>query len=693
MSIAAKNVSGGNGIPYTYEASGPAAHALISNSTYFKDLTDGLIYYKNSVGDVVGLFTTGIDSVNHGDVYYVSPEGNDASGSAGNINKPYLTLEGARDAALTHKRRRFTISNTAQADITIDGTPYTSNLGTAALNAAALAAAIGVNATYIAATSYFEVEIEPTFTVSGLTANIYTSSHVNIHVFAGTYVVTTTDTNGLAVDGASWYFAPSTIVTKATAGVLLGLTQLMYGCNMFGYADITTTSQTFSGSGSVATFDWLIELNSCTSSGILDASTAGIATRCYLNARKSLISSGNVAAATNTGHYTINCPYIQGNTAFGVNTGVLTCAGGGGTSCNVTADVIVNTGAGLAFESYSSTSVYIKARDVNRIRTSSPSRLDVTTCTALYASGGTIAFNGHVTNVEFSGGSVHCNTFDNLTGTATSGYFAGKHVSGTISCTGGVATSLEKVFYDLHSTPSSGNYAHTISGASYVNLLGAWRLYGGFTVNDGGVVHVKGIVQSFYIGAVHFIRVNTGGMLILEGKLIMEEDRTIASTLIGLDGGHLICKGGTILTPNLAHRPIVAITAPRDIKVYGGGLVSDNLYMLTTTKNMNGYDVTAVAATSIDVDGTTYSEADTATYNTVALLANRIVSLINAGSPDLNVYRATTYGTAYTTIIIVHSAIVINNLVNITVGTVGITSFALTPTILAGNIVLDEDVV
>ncbi len=695
MPIVQKNVLGGNGISYTYEADGPGDHVLIPNSTYFKDLTDKLIYYKNSIGDVVGLFTTGIDAVNHGDVYYVSPEGNDASGSAGNINKPYLTLEGARDAAYTHKRRRFTISNTAQADITIDGTPYTSNLGTAALNAAALAAAIGAPATYVAATNYFEVEIAPTFTSSGMTANIYESSHVNIHVFTGTYVVTTTDTNGLAVDGASWYFAPGTAITKATAGNLFDMANLFYPCNVLGYADITVNTIAFQSFGSAGTFDWVIEINSCTGYALVASNNSG--TKTYLTARKSLISSGSVASATNAGHYFIKCPYIQGSVlGFGINTGVLTCAGGGGTSCNIEADIITNTLVGYSFHSYSSTSVHIKAREAGVVFTSSPSVLDIAKCTNL-ESGGITKFNGFATNVTFSGGDLNVALFTNLTGTASTGHFSGSFENGTITINGGTPTALSKAYYDIHGNGTyagSGN-AVTVSNASYVNLLGSWHVYGTVTINNGGVVNLKGDYRPYGpLNAAPSINVNAGGKLILEGVAQMGSDNGLGGSVIGINGGTVICNGGTVLTNHLGLRPIIAVAAPRDLKVYGGGLVSNNLYMLDNTKGIDAYSVTAAGvATSLTINGDLYSEADTITYNTTALMATRLISLINAGSPDLNAYRAVSYGSYTGYVVVIYTGAGVTFPVNSTLSATAPTSFAITPTILAGNIVLDEDVV
>jgi len=58
MAIYNKIAGGGNGIPYTKECDSSADYASIANSTYFKDLSDGLIRYKNSGGIVQNIFSS-----------------------------------------------------------------------------------------------------------------------------------------------------------------------------------------------------------------------------------------------------------------------------------------------------------------------------------------------------------------------------------------------------------------------------------------------------------------------------------------------------------------------------------------------------------------------------------------------------------------------------------------------------------
>ncbi|GEM_PF-5447056 len=62
MALRDTRISGGNGIDYTKECDSPSDYASMPNSTYFKDLSDGLIYFKNKVGLVFGLFTKEISN-------------------------------------------------------------------------------------------------------------------------------------------------------------------------------------------------------------------------------------------------------------------------------------------------------------------------------------------------------------------------------------------------------------------------------------------------------------------------------------------------------------------------------------------------------------------------------------------------------------------------------------------------------
>ncbi len=99
MPVNVSRKSNANGINYTYEADAVIDHALIPNSTYFRDKSDSLIYYKNAAGTVLSLFNE-IDTPTTDALVHVMPSGSDVLGQRADLSKPFLTLEAASAAAI-----------------------------------------------------------------------------------------------------------------------------------------------------------------------------------------------------------------------------------------------------------------------------------------------------------------------------------------------------------------------------------------------------------------------------------------------------------------------------------------------------------------------------------------------------------------------------------------------------------------
>tara|TARA_Y100000589_G_scaffold315150_1_gene338332 strand:+ start:186 stop:782 length:597 start_codon:yes stop_codon:yes gene_type:complete len=84
MGIRNKNIKNGNGISYSKEVDSSADWSGVTNSTYFKDLSDSLIYYKNSGGTVVSLFEEGgggggTPALNNGQIFVGNASNNAVS--------------------------------------------------------------------------------------------------------------------------------------------------------------------------------------------------------------------------------------------------------------------------------------------------------------------------------------------------------------------------------------------------------------------------------------------------------------------------------------------------------------------------------------------------------------------------------------------------------------------------------------
>lgn len=59
MAIYNKRIRGGNGVNYTKEVDSPVDYSGLTNDTYFKDLSDGLVYWKDTNGDVIAIYELG----------------------------------------------------------------------------------------------------------------------------------------------------------------------------------------------------------------------------------------------------------------------------------------------------------------------------------------------------------------------------------------------------------------------------------------------------------------------------------------------------------------------------------------------------------------------------------------------------------------------------------------------------------
>ena len=72
MAITSKINQGGNGINYTKETDSSIDWSGITNGTYFRDLTDGLIHYKDNTGVVLEIFFPPGSILSGGTLNYIS---------------------------------------------------------------------------------------------------------------------------------------------------------------------------------------------------------------------------------------------------------------------------------------------------------------------------------------------------------------------------------------------------------------------------------------------------------------------------------------------------------------------------------------------------------------------------------------------------------------------------------------------
>ena len=459
-----------------------------------------------------------------------------------------------------------------------------------------------------------------------------------IVVYSGTYTVTTTATNGIAKSGVNYYFYPNTTVNKATAGDIFNTTSLTT-FNVYGYASFNKTSGTgriFNNAGNNIGFNFeALDLTNSTSDCFLIGTAIQLGgIEINIKIRNATSSAGAVINSGNAGTWNLNFNF---NNISSTSTNAITMTGSVSIQMNLNGRSISSSAASAYSGGYSNTVTF-----------NVPSMGSL-----LFASGvGTYIINGYCGTITNNGGNVFLNGITtNITQTA--GNFKG-NVFSTITCSGG---NIECVVEDT----GGGAPIHSISGG-YVRIYPRYTYF--YCNVTGGVFEI--------LGNFSFNHLHGGNLTIAGGKLIVNANLTmtaaasggysvfllnsgtleiknrISNTISGvLDacavkyvGGTLILNGATLLTNNTEVSPILVSTAGLSIKVLSGGLSTnrtENGGTLAAKKQKNKLTVSAVASTSITLnDGTggneTFTETNTATYNTTALMAQRMAALINASA-------------------------------------------------------------
>jgi hypothetical protein len=568
----------------TYQNLPLSATTYVSGGTY----SAGTITFTNTSGgtfEVTGLTT----SPNLTKILFVDPNGSDSTGTKGNINLPYLTLEAAKSASTTGD---------------------------------------------------------------------------TIYVFPGTYAVTTTTTEGLAKDGITYYFSPGCVVNKSTSGDMFRVNSFTTGFAVYGYGNFNKTSSnasifySTSVSSSVNLVFQANDITTTTSSVIFDIRSTA---KCFLDFKNASSSAGSVINLDAT-NLTIDMHSMV--STFGP---VFIGSAGGSANhfancnLNISGYLIETTAASnycIQMSSFNIVNInvdYIKSATLNYGLSSNglSSKVTITTSNITGINANytqpTVRFNlngycysligkmylegGQVGIINISDGEVNTNYVgpqDNAT-------------NATITVSGGKVT-LQMQNQD----PTSGL---AVSGG-ILTLNGNWTNddMGAGSDLTGGVLIINGdyeyggpnFAQTRYYG----IKVN-GGSLFLNGTIRINFPASLGLTSylslfaspIEYNSGKVIINGGTLISNITNVTPIRATASGLSIKVYSAGMntnLINNGGTLVGKKMKVKFTVSSVASTSIVVNDNlgsgnlTFTETNTAVYNTTALLAQRMVSLINA---------------------------------------------------------------
>lgn len=498
---------------------------------------------------------------------FVSPNGNDSTGVRGDINKPFLTLEAARDAA---------------------------------------------------------------------------QSGDTIRVFSGNYIVTTTATNGLSKDGVDWLFDNGAICTKSANGYYFrNLSSFSKPSNVFGEGEFTHTS---TGAGGVAyieaySINYIFEAKLAKASAsatiyltanlstvninidnILSADYAasfvyGGANFNNVNVRFNNIKSTASAAISLSGGQEY-LTFIGGTIESTATSGIVINGGSNNLKCNIFANNILGVPYGISFADYGS--VFAQCNFCSGVYGNGNAQIHGFT-SYINQTGG--EFKSTFANrVVISGGKCDTSIWDLLY------YYSNstKHI--TIS--GGVLTC------DIHHCQAGLSMVSTggeviINGGQYIS----YSPEGNTRVINGGIVRIKD--YRITAGGLNYAAFE--GFFLQSGKLFIESfyNNINLSDAHGIvwSGGSLIIDGKIVLTNSKAV-PIRATVPNLQLKVLGSYQTN------RVCNNINGLHkkvkctINAVVSTTINIvdssGSESFVESNIATYNTTALLAQRLVSLINA---------------------------------------------------------------
>ncbi len=508
-------------------------------------------------------------TLNTGKTIYVATTGNDSTGAVGNISKPYLTLESASLAA---------------------------------------------------------------------------TSGDTIIVFPGSYTVTTTATNGIAKDGVNYFFHPGTTVSKSSSGHIFYDTGFTLPCNVFGYGSFSKTTSTgkiyfntvgnaiFEALSVTSSIDHCFQTNIGSIKFKVDYATSTAGAVLYMNQGMSGANNINIdmihwkstATSTITGdwwYYT--ALHIKGNRLESTAEYAL-YKYNAGNRIKLDVDLILGVTYG------------IRAWD----GASSMVTVDCTYITGI----------SEINQVSLNG---YCGKLEIFSGNFTGG------ICGDITVSGGSVNTIAGL-----NTYTASQWVPILVSGGVLNLTINYTLYGLAWNITGGVFNLYGIIQAGQISN-YYDRVVNGGTMNLYARMSHAGNpdyaqfwgmklqsgtlRMFSNLHVGFDsylghgiiwtGGNLIIENSTITTTNTLTYPIQALASGLQLRVNGrlAHNRTENGSLFSGKKHKIKYNIVAVSTTTIYLnDGTggdeIFSESNTGVYNTKALLAQRMVSLINASA-------------------------------------------------------------
>ena len=506
------------------------------------------------------------------------------------------------------------------------------------------------NQTTGAITYYTTLELARDGAVSGDT----------IYVNTGTYVVTTTDANGIAKSGVNWYFELGAIVNKATIGHLFNDTGFANGITIDGSGVFNLTSLAYSFCYLTKTSSKinLYNVTSTTSYPIFDLSLLEGAGSTTIGGVGSV--NINLNNATSTGGVVVilngSAAASQINIYFNMlkSTASYVLNGGNQTKLLLSGNLIYST-ATYAIAGIANYSVVVaNVREINGVTygwylsgLGGSAYIESTSKTnGIYFNGAGSYFiqNAHCDTYYVVDGWVKGQSFINLT--QTSGYFNGAYIGSNGAPSWSISGGVSEIDCRNNTVGSSRLSFNITGGKVFINGYYQEDYHTRVRVINGANAEVTFNNAQFICTGTAASEVYGGMIILTNGKLRLNNTKfqqgltTYLEPLIKWTAGTVICNGFVATATNLSTNIFQATTAGLNLKVLSAGLSTsllNNGGTIAAKKMKYKMTVSSVASTSITLnDGSggneTFAESDTGVYSTTALLAQRMASLINVSA-------------------------------------------------------------
>jgi hypothetical protein len=459
-------------------------------------------------------------------------------------------------------------------------------------------------------------------------ARVIGQSGDNFYVFAGSYTLTETGSNGYSVDGTYWYFEAGAIWNKATSGPMFANGGFSLGCNVYGHGE-------FNGSGAcgdmyynqVSSLNWIFEGKSIEVTSPASCFRDQLATfqRATINVTDRIRSTGSIAIWYQGDYLTVNCPWIDST----ANTTILRAAG---VYTQINTQRLTSTGSFNAYQRTSGASKdEINAAYVSRVNLSSGGNciLNVARVDVLTTSDNLCKVTGEAGAITHNGGTLEVGAFESITNTSGTGNFEGVWLNRAGDISLGSVNNCE---YHVYPEKEGLVYNSVPKAISVTGSGSKLYLHGSFVWNrltmaqSDGEIHIMDHFENSDINGSADMITHLGGKFFVHGAIVQKEDSPNCAFINSVSDGIILMSGSRMIANNQEQNLIRFNSAIGNVKVYGEAFTNLTGFNAAKKQKTEYRVVTDSIATSCQFNGETFIPS----VDTAANMRDEIISLINA---------------------------------------------------------------